>query len=324
MTTTGTPSAIVVKDVTVQYRPHRDRHDRGLRVPRLKRRRESDVVVALSEVTCEIEKGQVVGIIGSNGAGKSTLLRVMAGTLKPERGTVEFGGAVPTLLSLGIGFNTNLSGYDNIFLGGLAVGHPKSQIDELLPEIAEFSGIGEAIERPVATYSSGMRSRLAFSIAVTFEPEVLLLDEVMAVGDASFKTRAKEAMESLQDRAGTVVMVTHSMGRVTETCDTAIWLDGGQVRMTGAAEQVVEAYHESLSPPGTEPKKPTKPIDEWSIGEQAKLVRQVLAGKPTADLAENSGLSTVEIENLVSVFIKGGRRGLRRNSRMANGSESEV
>ena len=318
---TGTP--IIARDVTVLYHPRRDRPRRGLRIPRPQRRRRSDAVVALDGVSCVIERGQAVGIIGPNGAGKSTLLRVLAGTLRPDEGSIAFGNVAPTLLSLGIGFNLQLSGHDNVYLGGLAAGHPRSRIDELFPEVVAFAGIGEAIERPVATYSSGMRSRLAFSIAMTFEAEVLLLDEVMAVGDADFRERAQEALERLQDRAGTVVMVTHSMGRVRETCDRAIWLDGGRLRMAGTAEDVVDAYLDTLAGPDEPSDVPTvegavvsrRPIEEWSIPERAMLVRRVLGGKSAADLAEETGLRSDEIDELASVFVKAGRRGLRRHAR---------
>lgn len=285
---------------------------------RPKRRKDSDAVVALDDVSCVIEKGQVVGIIGSNGAGKSTLLRVLAGTLRPDSGTIQYGGAMPTLLALGVGFNPQLSGHDNIYLAGLAAGHSRTKVDSLYPEITDFAGIGEAIARPVATYSSGMRSRLTFAIAMTFEPEVLLIDELMAVGDANFRKRAQNAMNDLQSHAGTVVIVTHSMDRVTDSCDAAIWMDKGQVQMVGAAPDVVGAYAASLITDDEKDLASDRAMHEWPIGEQERVVRQVLGGQKTRrEIVQEYGVPRPEIDRVVAAYAKAGRRGLRRHAREA-------
>ncbi|MEN8239365.1 MAG: ABC transporter ATP-binding protein [Actinomycetota bacterium] len=276
----------------------------------------------MDNVSCSIAKGEVVGIVGPNGAGKSTLLRVLAGTLRPNAGTVHFGGGVPTLLSLGVGFNPHLSGHDNVYLGGLAAGHPKAEISELLPGIADFAGIGEAIGRPVSTYSSGMRSRLAFAIAMTFEPEILLVDEVLAVGDQEFRERAKAAMEQLQSRAGTVVMVTHSLGRVTQSCSRAIWLDNGQIRYVGSATDTVDAYLDSLSGSAAHTGIDSRSTDDWTVADQAKLVRRLLAGESASDLAEATGIGRLEIERKAKVFVQAGRKGLRRDTRLGPDEEA--
>lgn len=239
--------AIVAKDITVRFRPLVDRKPTLRRSLGRMRHRETQELIALNDVDLEIRKGEAFGIIGRNGAGKSTLLRVMARTLRPDGGTINVYGKTSTLLQLGVGFNVELSGRRNVYLGGLAAGLRKKQIDERYDEIVEYAELWDAIDRPVRTYSSGMFSRLAFSVGMAMEPNILLLDEVLAVGDESFRSKSLQTMRDLLDRAGTIVFVSHALVNVAEFCDRAAWLERGVVRSIGPAEDVVEQYRQSVS-----------------------------------------------------------------------------
>jgi ABC-type polysaccharide/polyol phosphate transport system ATPase subunit len=185
--------------------------------------------------------------VGRNGAGKSTLMRVIAGTLRPDEGRVVTTGRTSTLLQLGVGFNSELSGVRNIYLGGLAAGLRRSQIDVLFDDIVTYAELEEAIDRPIKTYSSGMLSRLAFSIGMHLEPDILLLDEILSVGDESFRVKSELAIQELLDRSGTIVFVSHNLSKVAEFCDQAMWLERGSVVKKGPAEEVVDDYRTAVA-----------------------------------------------------------------------------
>ncbi len=238
--------AIVAEEVTVRFRPLIDRKPTLRRSLGRFRHREVEEIVALDRVDLQIRKGEAYGIIGRNGAGKSTLLRVMAYTLKPDGGAIRVHGRTSTLLQLGVGFNSQLSGRRNVYLGGLAAGLRKKEIDERFGEIVDYAELWHAIDRPVRTYSSGMFARLAFSVGMAMEPDILLLDEVLAVGDESFREKSMKAMKDLLQRAGTIVFVSHVLPNVAEFCDRAMWLDQGRVRLTGKADVVVDRYKETV------------------------------------------------------------------------------
>ncbi len=234
----------------MRFRPYAERrptlHRQGLRVLR----RAATPVVALDGVSLTVVRGQALGIIGANGAGKSTLLRVLAGTLPPDEGSVEVHGAQPpTLLSLGMGFNRKLSGRRNVYLGGMASGFSKDQVEAMFDDIVEYSELGEAIERPMGTYSSGMFARLAFAIAMRQEPDILLLDEVMSVGDEAFKRKSSETMSTLLGKAGAVVMASHGLGRLQEFCDTFAWLERGKLMAVGPPREVTDMYRRHIGVP---------------------------------------------------------------------------
>ncbi len=235
--------AVLVDGVSVRFRPFTEsRPTLRQSALSLRRHRKRVEVIALDDVSFSIEKGEAFGIIGGNGAGKSTLLKVMAGTLQPDEGRVIRYGRLSPLLSLGSGFNAALSGRENILLGGLANGLTRAEVEPLTDAIVEFAGLGAAIDRPVSTYSSGMYSRLAFSVAVRLNPEILLLDEVLSVGDQTFREKSMRAMRSMISDAGTIVFVSHSMSSVRELCDRAMWLKDGQIQEIGAVDAVVAAY----------------------------------------------------------------------------------
>jgi ABC-type polysaccharide/polyol phosphate transport system ATPase subunit len=242
-----TSPAIVACSITVRFRPMVDRKPTLRRSIGRMRAREVQELVALDAIDLTINKGEAFGIIGRNGAGKSTLLRVMARTLKPDGGTINVYGKTSTLLQLGVGFNMELSGRRNVLLGGLAAGLRKKEIDAKFDSIVEYAELGEAIDRPVRTYSSGMFSRLAFSVGMALEPNILLLDEVLAVGDESFRGKSMATMKELLAKAGTIVFVSHALPNVAEFCDRVMWLEDGKIRQLGEAGAVVEAYQTEVA-----------------------------------------------------------------------------
>jgi teichoic acid transport system ATP-binding protein len=236
--------SIVVEDLYVRFRPYVERKPTLRRS--LGRQRATEEVVALNHVSFTVNRGEAFGVIGRNGAGKSTLLRCVAGTLRPNGGKAVVHGKTSTLLQLGVGFIPELTGRRNVFLGGLAAGMRKHEIEERFDEIVEYAELEDAIDRPMKTYSAGMFSRLAFSVAINLDPDVLLLDEILAVGDASFQEKSMQAMRDLLERAGTILFVSHSLGSVEEFCDRAIWLERGEMAAMGNASKVVHAYRESV------------------------------------------------------------------------------
>jgi ABC-2 type transport system ATP-binding protein len=238
-----TRPAIRLENVGVSFRPFVDSR------PTLRRglKRAQETVVALEDISFDVMPGEAFGVVGHNGAGKTTLLKVMAQTLAPTYGKVVVNGTVSTLLSLGVGFKQQLSGRRNIFLGGLAVGLSRAEIDSRFDSIVDYAELWDAIDRPVSSYSSGMFARLAFAISIHLDPEIILLDEVLAVGDASFREKSMASMEQMLEQSGTIVLVSHSMSRVAGFCDRVAWIDHGTVRALGPAKDVVKQYAEAVA-----------------------------------------------------------------------------
>lgn len=197
---------------------------------------------ALRNLSFEVEEGEILGVIGANGAGKSTLLRVIAGIYPPDEGSIQVDGKVSPLLSLGAGFRPDLSGRDNIYLNGVLLGLSKQKIDALYDEIVSFAELEEFVDEPVRTYSSGMIARLGFSIAMSVRPDILLIDEVLGVGDMRFQQKSKERMRQFMEHAKAIIVATHSMGFIRELCTRVIWLERGSVRMIGDTRDVVSRY----------------------------------------------------------------------------------
>ena len=201
----------------------------------------------LDEVSFKLYENETLGIIGRNGVGKTTMLRIMAGILAPTSGTVRMrAGKTSSLLSIGLGFKVDLSGRDNVILAAMLQGSSKKQAYAYLDEVKEFSGLGESFEEPVKTYSSGMRSRLGFTTALMTHVDVLLIDEVLSVGDAEFKQKAARAMKERMGGEQTVVFVSHSDPQIEELCDRALWIDQAKVASEGATEQVLQDYRNSI------------------------------------------------------------------------------
>lgn len=197
---------------------------------------------ALKEIDFEIKKGERLGVLGLNGSGKSTLLKVVSGVLKPTAGTVVTKGSIAPLLELGAGFNREYTGRENIFLYGAVLGYGKEFLEEKYDEIVDFSGLGAFIEVPIKNYSSGMRARLGFSIATVVEPDILILDEVLSVGDKKFRKKSENKVMSMFDKGVTVMFVSHSLEQVQRLCDKAIILDSGRLVAKGPVDEVASIY----------------------------------------------------------------------------------
>jgi ABC-type polysaccharide/polyol phosphate transport system ATPase subunit len=236
--------SIVVHDVSVTYRTSIEGTP-TLRstIGRLGRRqRIVREVQALKDVNFRIKRGAVYGVVGANGAGKSTLMRTVTGILPPTEGRVEVKGRVSTLLALGVGFNRELTGRENVVLGGLAAGLSREQIALKYEEIVDFAELEDFMDMPMRTYSSGMYGRLAFAVAVSMEPDILVIDEALSVGDARFKKKSFEKMKQLCAEDRTILLVTHAMGTVKKLCDRAMWLHKGEVVMKDRPKEVVHHY----------------------------------------------------------------------------------
>ncbi len=240
MTGTTEEPVLEVKDIHLKYVYYRTRALKEVLLRRI--RKEKKEFEALKGISFILHQGVNLGVIGSNGSGKSTLLRILANTLIPDSGTVINRAKSLSLLSLGIGFNAELSGYENIYLNGLLLGLSRSELEKRINEIVEFSEIGEFISSPIRTYSSGMRSKLAFSIAVNVDPELLLIDEIFSVGDEHFKEKSKKKMESMIMEDRTVVMVSHSMDMIKQYCHKVLWIECGMVKGFGEPDDIVSQY----------------------------------------------------------------------------------
>jgi teichoic acid transport system ATP-binding protein len=238
--------AVRVKNLSITYRTTFERK------PTLKQaivrfgrgQRAVKEVEAIKDVSFEIHNGTAMGIIGSNGAGKSTLMRAMAGILPPTSGSIEVWGRASTLLALGVGFNPNLSGRENIILGGLAAGLSRKEVEERANEVAEWTELGDFIDMPMQTYSSGMSARVGFSVAVHMKPDILMIDEALSTGDAQFREKANAKMAELRDSARAMFLVSHGLSSIKEMCSDAMWLDHGRLMMRGEPDEVITAYME--------------------------------------------------------------------------------
>ena len=206
---------------------------------------EEDVIWALKDVSFEVNKGEVLGIIGKNGAGKTTILKILSRITEPTSGYAEIRGRVSSLLEVGTGFHPELTGRENVFLNGAILGMRKREIEEKFDEIVAFSEIDKYIDTPVKRYSSGMRVRLAFAVAAHLEPEILIIDEVLAVGDIAFQKKCLGKMGAIAQGGRTVLFVSHNMGAIRSLCGSAIWLDNGQIVEKGATDEVVRDYEEN-------------------------------------------------------------------------------
>ncbi|MFP4533524.1 MAG: ATP-binding cassette domain-containing protein, partial [Desulfobacterales bacterium] len=222
------------------------------------KRRTGEYIWALKNVSLTLRRGEIIGVIGSNGAGKTTLCRVIAGQLRPDAGWINVNGRVTALLSIGTGFKKDLSGLDNIFLNAMMLGLSKNDVKTRLDEIVSFSGLGTFIDQPLKYYSSGMKSRLAFSIAATVEPEILVMDEALSTGDIEFSEKAGEKLQNLIKKAALAFMVTHNLSFVSRYCRRAIWIDKGSVRASGAPEDVISQYKDAYDLSRTRKKRPPR------------------------------------------------------------------
>ena len=239
---------ISVNNVSMGYRIDRSKVStlKEWAVSLLKRNLDHEMFWALSDVSFEVEHGDVVGIIGRNGAGKSTILKLISGLFKPTKGTIETKGRIVPMLELGSGFDPELTGRENIFLNGAILGYTEQFLKDRYDSILDFSELQEFIDRPIKTYSSGMMMRLAFSVATIVEPEILIVDEILAVGDDAFQKKSHAKMMDLMHGGATVLYVSHSLPQIRELCNKAVWLERGKVMLTGDVEKVCDAYQKSL------------------------------------------------------------------------------
>ena len=210
-----------------------------------KKKKKNDYFWALKDVNFHINKGEVVGLVGSNGAGKSTLLKVVSGVMKPTKGEVIVNGNISPMIELGAGFDAELTARENIYLNGAVLGYSKKFIDEKFDEIVEFSELQDFLEVPVKNFSSGMTAKLAFSIATVVNPEILIVDEILSVGDMRFQEKSKKKMMSMINGGTTVLYVSHSIKSIKDICTKAVWIEHGEVQMIGDVNKVCDAYKKS-------------------------------------------------------------------------------
>ena len=208
------------------------------------KKKKKDYFMALEDVTFNVKKGEVVGLIGSNGAGKSTLLKIVSGVMKPTKGTVEVNGVISPMIELGAGFDIELTARENIYLNGAVLGYSKAFLEEKFEEIVEFSELRDFLDVPVKNFSSGMTAKLAFSIATIVNPEILIVDEILSVGDIKFQEKSKNKMLEMIKGGTTVLYVSHSLESIKELCDRVVWLEHGKVIEIGDTKEVCERYYD--------------------------------------------------------------------------------
>src|SRR5438309_11770507 len=240
-------NAITLDHVTKIYRRYSGRQFATLKSALLQRSilrdlQPSETFPALTDVSFTVPKGSTYGVIGRNGSGKSTALKLVAGITKPSSGTVQVDGRISALIELGAGFHPEISGRENVFINGIMLGLTKREVARRFDEIVEFAELQQFIDAPVKTYSSGMYMRLGFAVAIHVDPDVLLVDEVLAVGDEGFTHKCLDKFGEFKRRGKTILLVTHSLGLVERFCDEALWLDAGKVRGAGDPKRVVGAY----------------------------------------------------------------------------------
>lgn len=238
---------IILNNITVRYRAPEEVIGtfKEYAIQVLRRNVRYREFLALNNVDLQVNQGEILGIIGRNGAGKSTLLKVISRVLIPTEGRVRIRGMVSPLLELGAGFHPELTGRENIYLNGTLLGHSRREIESRLSEIIEFAELGAFIDSPLRTYSSGMVARLGFAVSTTWKPEILILDEVLSVGDESFRHKCELRMKKYRDEGATTLLVTHDSATVKSLCSRAVWLDHGQVKAVGPSKEIVALYHAS-------------------------------------------------------------------------------
>ena len=238
-------SVITVEHLEKSYRLYSQPFDRLREALSLGRRSFHAEFHALKGISFEIEKGETVGLIGPNGSGKSTLLEILCGTLTPTRGTVHVVGKIGGLLELGAGFNPEFTGRENVYLNGSIFGFSREAIDNKIDDIEGFADIGNFVDRPVKTYSSGMYVRLAFAAMIGLDPDILVIDEALAVGDRTFREKSAQRLDEHRANAGTVMLVSHNLAEIRRSCERVIWLQAGLIMADGPTDEVLAAYEAS-------------------------------------------------------------------------------
>ena len=243
------PYIIQLENVSVSYRLPSERIGtfKEYAIRTLQRKIKIENFWALTDISLTVKKGEVFGLIGNNGAGKSTMLKVISRVLKPTKGRVKVFGKIAPLLELGAGFHPELSGRENVFLNGALLGYSREEMETVFDDIVEFSELGQFINSPIRTYSSGMYARLGFAVATAHMPEILILDEILSVGDEAFQRKCNIRMKSFQQAGATVLMVSHGLDGLESMCDRIAWIDHGKLRKIGAPQDVIGAYREEMA-----------------------------------------------------------------------------
>lgn len=236
--------AISVKNVTMKFNMSKDKVDnlKEYFVKLIKKQLRYTEFIALEDIGFDVKKGEVWGIVGLNGAGKSTLLKVVSGILKPTKGEVIINGNISPLIELGAGFDPELTAKENVYLNGYVLGYSKQYIDEKFDEIIEFAELQDFLDVPIKNFSSGMVARLGFSIATTVRPDILIVDEILAVGDYKFQEKCEKRISDMMSGGTTVIIVSHAITQIERLCNKVIWLEKGKVKMTGDAQKVCDKY----------------------------------------------------------------------------------
>lgn len=291
--------AISVRNLTKDYRLFSHPGDRIKQFLSLGLKRYHQKFTALEDVSFDIRKGETVGIIGRNGSGKSTLLQLICGILKPTRGTVRVNGRISALLELGAGFNPEFTGRENVYFQGALMGFTQAEMEARFDAISDFAEIGEFIEQPVRTYSSGMYLRLAFAVAINVDPNVLVVDEAIAVGDSGFRARCFRRIVELRNGGCTILFVSHSMDQILMLCDRSMLLDAGELVFHGSSALVVQGFNQLIGI--TEPNRPaarTRIREKLALG---GMFEQTLATQPTGPTeATDNYLDTLQADSLVT------------------------
>lgn len=272
--------AISVQNVTMSFQLNKEKVDnlKEYVIKLITHKLEYKKFHALNNITFDVKKGEHLAILGFNGAGKSTLLKAIVGVYKPTTGKIEKCGVIAPLLELGAGFDPNYSGKENIFLYGAILGYSREYIESKYDEIVEFSELGNFINVPLKNYSSGMKARLGFSIATAVEPDVLILDEVLSVGDAKFRTKSLKKVQSMFEKGVTVLFVSHSIDQVKAICDTAILLDHGNIIAQGDVDTVSNIYDEMT--------RDVRDSKAKAMKEEKEILKKVVAAKPKTENTE--------------------------------------
>lgn len=247
-----TEPAVIVDNLSKKFRLYKERNQTLKSAVMRGRKTVAEEFWAVKNVSFEVPKGQTFGLIGRNGSGKSTLLKTLARILHPDEGSITMNGKAASLLEVGSGFHPELSGRENVFLNGSILGLSKKEVAARFDNIVSFSGVGKFIDQPVKNYSSGMYVRLGFSVAIHVEPDILVVDEVLSVGDGAFRKKSSQKFRDFTKSGRTVILVTHSMSQVREMCDQVAWLDQGRLKMVGDARDVAKEYEANLETGDTE------------------------------------------------------------------------
>ena len=237
-------TVITVEKVTVRYRVPREqiRTFKEYAIRKIQGRIAHNEFLALNNVSLQVNKGEVFGLVGANGAGKTTLLRLVARIMRPSEGWVEVIGRVAPLLAMGAGFHTELTGRENVYLNGAILGYTREEMNEKFQQIVDFAELWNFIDAPLRTYSTGMVARLGFSVATASMPDVLIVDEILSVGDTAFQEKSLARIQSFQENGATILLVSHGMETIVRMCSRAAWLDNGEIQAIGPAEEVVNRY----------------------------------------------------------------------------------